>query len=148
MDKTQIEKNIESIRKTGQKLDKLIQDTGLATIEHVEAHGDVRLVNRLYLALPKGARKAAFTEWLLAHAKVQANAGENKKEAPFVYAKEKTTNIAGAVQKPWFDFKPDPAPDQVFDVMKALTALLNKAGKANEVTDPALLAKLQAVVAE
>lgn len=147
MDKTQIEKNIESIRKAGLKLDKLIQETGLATLAHIDAHGDVRLMNRLYLALPRGARKAAFSSWALAFGKVVANTGDNKKENPFAYAKDRVSDLAQAAVKPWYDFKPDPEPDQLFDVVKAINSIIARAGKADKVSDPKLLEALQQMAA-
>ncbi len=61
----------------------------------------------------------------------------------FIYAKDKATDLAGAIGNPWYDFAPEKAPDEMFDVRKALTALLNRAGKANNVNDTDLLAKLR-----
>ena len=143
MDKAAIEKAIDSIAKAGKKLDGDIQAAAVGCINHIEACGDVRLFNRLFLAMPKGARKGALTQWALAFGKVEANTGDNKKEAPFIYAKDKATDLAGAIGNPWYDFAPEKAPDEMFDVRKALTALLNRAGKANNVNDTDLLAKLR-----
>ncbi|CAB1282911.1 Phage protein [Xylella phage Cota] len=143
MDKAQIEKAIDSIAKQGKKLDGDIQAAAVGCINHIEACGDVRLFNRLFLAMPKGARKSALTQWALAFGKVEANTGDNKKEQPFTYAKDKTTDLAGAIGNPWYDFAPEKAPDEMFDVRKALTALLNRAGKAQNVNDAELLAKLR-----
>lgn len=136
---------IVGIGKAGLKLDNEIQLVGLSVLNHAEKHGDVTLINKLYLALPRGARKAAMTQWLVAFGKVAANTGDNKKEAPFVYDKTKTTDLAGASQTPWFDFAPDKAPDACFDIAAAVAALLKRASKADSVSDPELLAKLQSL---
>lgn len=146
LDKTGIEKAIASILKAGKKLDNDIHVAAVSCLDHVEKHGDVRLFNRLYLAMPAGARKSALTAWALAFGKVSANTGENKKEQPFVYEKAKDSNIPEAIAKPWYNFAPDKQPDEVFDVVKALNAIINRAGKAQSVNDPELLGKLTALV--
>lgn len=143
----QIEASIKRISTAGKKLDADIQAAGLGCINHIDQHGDVRLVNRLYLAMPKGSRKTALAQWLLAFGKVSANTTETKKDSPFVYAKDKPTMLAEAATKPWYDFAPEKAPDELFDVMKALEAVLNRAGKAGKVSDPDLLSNLRALVA-
>lgn len=145
MGKDQIETTIKRIETNGKKLDADIQAAAVGCINHIETCGDVRLFNRLFLALPKGARKSALTQWGLAFGRMEANTGETKKEQPFVYAKDKTTDIMGAQQNPWYDFAPDKAPDEIFDVRKALAALLNRAGKANSVSDNELLSKLRSL---
>ena len=144
MDKAQVEATIKRIETNGKKLDADVQAAGLGCLAHIEAHGDVRLFNRLYLAMPKGSRKSALTQWGLAFGRIAANTdADSKKEQPFVYAKDKTTNLADATMNPWYDFAPDRKPDEVFDVRKALAALLARAGKANSVNDGELLAKLR-----
>ena len=143
MDKAAIEKAIVVIAKAGKKLDEDIQAAAVGCINHIETCGDVRLFNRLYLAMPKGSRKNALTQWALTFGKVEANLGDNKKEQPFIYAKDKTTDLAGGIENPWYDFAPDKAPDEMFDVRKALTVLLNRAGKAQNVTDDNLLTQLR-----
>lgn len=143
LDASGIEAAIASILKNGKKLDGDIQQAAVSCLDHIEKHGDVRLFNRLYLAMPKGARKSALTAWGIAFGKIEANSGENKKEQPFVYAKDKTTNLPLAIAEPWFNFSPDKAPDEVFDVVKALKSLLARAGKANAVNNPELLAALR-----
>ena len=145
LDKAGIEKAIVSIQKAGKKLDNDIHVAAVSCLDHLDKHGDVRLFNRLYLAMPQGARKSALTAWALAFGKLAANTAENKKEQPFVYAKEKDSNIPEAIAKPWYMFSPDKQPDEVFDVVKALASIISRAGKANSVNNPELLAKLTAL---
>lgn len=147
MDKAAIEKAIDSIAKTGKKLYGNIQAAAVGCINHIDQCGDVRLFNHLFLAMPKGAPKGALRQWALAFGKIEANTGDNKKEAPFIYAKDKTTDLAGAIGNPWHGFAPEKAPAEMYDVRKALTALLNRAGKANTVNDADLLAKLRQLTA-
>lgn len=127
----EIDKSIAQIKTSGTKLDKLIQDTGVDVLTHFAEHKDTGLVNRLYLAMPAGSRKTALASWLMTHCAVIANAdAKTKKEQPFLYAKDKATNPTAGAQDPWYNHKPDAAPDQVFDLQKAVKALLVKAQKA------------------
>lgn len=146
LDKAGIEATIKRITTNGKKLDSDIQAAGVGCLDHLNKHGDVTLFNRLYQALPKGARKSAMTAWALAFGQVAANTGDNKKEAPFVYDKTKTTQLAEAMANPWFDFSPDKLPDEVFDVRAALASLLKRAAKSPDVNDSELYAKLQELV--
>jgi hypothetical protein len=100
--------------------------------------------------MPKGSRKLALAEWLLAFGKVEANTDDKTKKAlPFVHSKTKQTNISMATAKPWFDFKPEPTVDQAFDFQKLLLGLLSKADKAaqgdKEIVGADLLAKVRAL---
>lgn len=130
----EINKAIDGIAKSGAKLDKAIQDTGVAVLEHFAEHKDTGLVNRLYLALPKGARKAALAAWLLKFCAVVPNTDtKTKGEQPFVYAKDKTTDALAAAQSPWYDYKPEKAVDEMFDLQKAVRGLLTKLAKSAKV---------------
>lgn len=133
-DLSALNKEIAAIKVAGAKLDDRIQNAGVAVLEHFAVNKDTGLVNRLYDALPRGARKTAFVSWLLAHCAVIANADPKTKEAqPFVYAKDKTTNAEAAAADPWYNHKPDPKPDDVFDLQKAVKALLARAAKAKTI---------------
>lgn len=127
LDATGIDTMIVSITKRGKKLDGDIQLCALSCLAHIEAHGDVRLFNRLYLAMPKGSRLEALTQWALAHGKVKANEGDNKKANPFVFDKDRKTDMANATKKPWYTFAKPKAPDEVFDYIKALQKIAEKA---------------------
>lgn len=148
-DLAKLNKAIDSIAARAKKLDMDIQVAGLSAIAHLEKTGDIGAVNRLFLALGKGHRKSALTAWLLAFAKVVANAGEDKKDKPFVYAKDKNTMLEEADASPWFDFKPEPDPDEVFDLQAAVAALIKKAGTKQLASGgDALRKKLEALVAD
>lgn len=141
---------IAGITAMGAKLDAVIQDAALSVIWHVEKHGDVTLVCELYNGMPKGSRKLALAEWLLAFGKVEANVDAKTKAAlPFTFAKDKETKLDMAIAKPWFDFKPEAPVDLAFDFQKLLMGLLNKAGKAaqsdKEIIGADLLAKVRAL---
>jgi hypothetical protein len=135
-----IEAAITSIATAGTKLDNQIQTVGVATLVHFKQHGDVRLVNRLYLALGKGARHAALSSWLLAYGAVVASTDKaTKAEKPFICAKGadgkwlKVTNPEAAALDPWHSHKPSKSPDMVLDLQGAIRAILKKAKTATSI---------------
>jgi hypothetical protein len=149
-DTGELGKFIDGIKRKGAALDADIQLAGCSALQRVEDHGDIGYVNRLYLALPAGARKSAMTSWLLAYGSLSANDKDDKDVKPFIFSKDKATNVAGALADPWFDHKPDPDPDQVFDLAKMLKAVLKraqaKAAKGSQVTHMHLLTQVQALL--
>lgn len=147
-----IVKAIDSIANRGKKLDADIQLAGLSVLDHIQQHGDVTLANRLFLALPKGARKLAMAEWFLAFGKLSANLDKaTAKDLPFVYAKDKTTNLEGAIELPWYECKPEKAVADAFDVQAEVAKLLKRVAAFQqskpdgEVKGADLIAKLQAL---
>jgi hypothetical protein len=126
-DKAELNKFIDSIATRGKKLDHDIHVAACSALTHLGDHGDIGFVNRLFLALPKGARKAAMTSWLLTHGALKANTEGDKATKPFVFDKTKTTDVEAGKNDPWFDHKPDQAPDTVFDLQAALMGVLKKA---------------------
>lgn len=129
-----LNKEIAAIKTAGAKLDARIQIAAVAVLEHFAQYHDNGLVNRLYHAMPAGSRKSALTSWLLTHCAVSANTDKaTKQEQPFVYDRTKKTDPEAGEADPWYSHKPDKAPDEVFDLQKAVRALLAKAGKAESI---------------
>ena len=127
----QLVKQFAFITRAGEKLDAFIQNTSIDTLEHFVEHNDARMVDRLYLALPKGARHAAMGEYILRYFAVVANTDPaTKKERPFLNAPDKVNDLDGAKADKWFNCKPSPAPDQLFDLQSAVRGLLKKAAKS------------------
>ena len=149
-DTAELGKMIDSIKKRGALLDADIQLAGCSALGRLAEHGDIGYVNRLYLALAAGARKAAMSSWLLSYGSLVANDKEDKAEKPFVFSKGKATNVEKAQADPWFDHKPDPDPDQVFDLQKMLKAVIGKAqkkaAKGIQVQHMHLLSQVQALL--
>lgn len=127
----EIDAAITKIAKSGAALDALIQTTGVSVLIHFNEHHDAALVNRLFLALNAGSRKTALASWLLQYGALMVNTDPaTKKERPFLYLKDGTTNPEGAAEDMWYNHKPEKAIDEVFDLQKAVRSLLAKAGKA------------------
>jgi len=130
-DAAELGKHIDGIKASGAKLDKAIHIAACSALALLAAHNDTTFVNRTYLSMPAGSRKAALTSWFLAHGALAANAdAKGKKEAPFVYTKDKATNVEAGMLDPWFNHKKDPAPDAVFDLQEAFSKLMERVAKA------------------
>jgi hypothetical protein len=122
---------IGSIKKAGKKLDGMIQVAGLSILNHIQLHGDITQFEALWAAMPQGARKNALAEWAFKFGKLSANTDANTKSVkPFLFDREKRTDLFGAEDQPWFMFKPEKPVDQEFDFQKLLGMLLAKADKA------------------
>lgn len=134
-----ITKEIGLIKTAGAKLDERIQLAGLSVLSHAHQHGDITVVNQLFLALPKGARGKALAEWLLAFGNVQKNTDKaSAKLAPFSYAKDRTAKgeeelakvMTAAADTPWYKFAPEPKVVDMFDFGAALARLMKAAEQA------------------
>ncbi len=126
-----ITKAIESIQRRGEKLDADIQHAGLSILSHIDQHGDVTLLCRLFTAMPKGSRRNALAEWAFAFGKVKPNLDStSSKELPFLLDKEGSTDLEAAAAKPWYTFKPEKPVSEEFDFAGMLQALIKKADAA------------------
>lgn len=143
-----LNKEIKSIGLAAGKLDDRIQAAGLSAIWHFgvrtnaagELIGDVGFINRLYKSLGKGARHVAFTEWVTKFGGVSANVGADKKDNPFIKDANKSVDLQGAQELPWFDCKPSKAPDEVLDYYGLLMKALAKKAKEGQTVKHAALA--------
>lgn len=126
----ELNKAIDSVINRGKKLDDSIQLLGLSLMGHTDKHGDITLMNRLLVSFPKGSRRNAFAEWALKFGKYSLNTGADKKDVPFHFDRERTTDLLGAEGTMWTEFKPEQDLDKVFDFGAMLQALIKKADQA------------------
>jgi hypothetical protein len=109
-------------------------------------HNDVGPINRLYKAMPKGTKSSAMVSWLLAYGAVIANDdAATKADMPFKYTKDKAFKLDDAAKDPWFNHKPEPKADEVFDLAKAVEAVIKRA-QGKQLVHGELLTGLQALV--
>lgn len=134
-----ITKAIESISKRGAKLDADIQVAACSIVAHIEKHGDITLAERLITAMPKGSRKLALVEYMLAFAKIRLLDKTNPDDAEaiasgrvFAFAKDKTTDIEGAIATAWHEFKKEKEVLEAFDVQAAVQAVLKRVASARK----------------
>lgn len=139
-DVSTINKAITSIRTSGAKLDALIQTTACDVLEHFQQHRDTGLVNRLYLAMPRGSRGTALADWLLKFVAVKVNTDKDSKaDQPFAFDKDKVEammaegNLAKARATNWYDLKKEKSLEEVFDVQKAFKAMLRHIERSTKV---------------
>ena len=138
MSAAEINKAIASITVRGKKLDADIQACGLSVLNHATAHGDTTLADKLVNALPKGARKLALVEWMLAFGQIAKLDGTNAADKQRIYAgsffkldRAKVLNIEGATKLPWYDCKPEKPVLEAFDAQAAVGQVLAKLTKAS-----------------
>lgn len=118
----------------------------MSALTAMSKHNDIGPVNRLYLAMPKGTKSSAMVAWLLAYGAIVANEGEDKADKPLKYTKDKEYKLTEAGKDPWFNFKPEPKADEVFDLAKAVEGIIKKA-QGKELVHGELLTGLQGLVA-
>lgn len=148
-DVSKMDTAIKSIKARGHKLDADIHLVALSAVAHFAKCGDVGVMNRLYLALPKGARHVAMTSWLTQFGGVMANTAEGKESTPFIKDKNKVVDMEGGEDTPWFECKPSASPDEVVDFYSLVMRVITKKTKqGQEVKNAALLARLAPILAQ
>ena len=130
-----ITKAITSIAGRGKALDKDIHIAGVSVLAHANEHGDTTLADKLVQAMPKGARKLALVEWMLAYGQLAKLDPKLDKDAIaagrlFKLDRSRTYNEAGAIETSWTEFKPEAAVHTAFDAQAAVTSLLARLNKA------------------
>lgn len=132
-----INKAIDSIKNRGAKLDASVQLAGLSVLTHASEHGDTTCADRLIQAMPKGARKLALVEWMLAYGQVRKLDPKNADEAirikggqTFAIDRSRTLDIESAQGKAWHEFKPEAAIATAFDAQAAVASLIARLKKA------------------
>lgn len=147
-DKAVFIKEVENWGKRGTKWAKDGHILAVSALAISAAHGDIGPVNRLYLAMPNGTKREAMTSWLLAYGALMANTDSaTKKDKPFIYTKDKEFKVDAGAADPWYNHKPDKAPDEVFDVQKALEAVIKKA-QGKELVHGELIGEVSALLSK
>ena len=147
---------IKSIKTNGAKLDLAIHVAALSAVKIAckaegVGTGNIHFVNQLYAAMPKGARHAALTAWLITFGGLMANEGENKDTTPFIHDSNKALDLEGGTAMPWYNMKQSPKPDAVLDVLKLTLAVIKKAKapkEGQELAHAAMIERLEALAEE
>lgn len=131
----EITKAITSIKGRGAKLDADIHRAAVSILNHATEHGDTTLADNLVHAMPKGARKLALVEWMLAFGQIAKLDKEADKDAIaagrlFKLDRTRKLDIEGAIATPWTDFKPEAAVLDAFDVQAAVASVMGRLTKA------------------
>jgi hypothetical protein len=133
----EINKAISSIKGRGAKLDGDIHRAGVSVLAHATKHGDTTLADNLVHAMPKGGRKLALVEWILAFGQVakldpKADKAAIAEGRLFKLDRERKYDEAGAIGTPWTEFKPEAAVHTAFDVQAAVQSVLRRMKSAAE----------------
>lgn len=129
---TEILSTIKTIRSTGKKLDKLIQQAALGCVAHSCHSGDVTLGQKLVDALPDGVRKNAllgFLEEFGQFAIVKRSVVYIRVQRLFDRCNGNvaaTDEYVESIDKHWTAFKPEPLPKSKYDCMVELKAFVEK----------------------
>ena len=147
----EVDAAIASIARRGLKLDADIQGAALAILQHVHDHREVSLVQKIFNAMPKGARRNSLAHWFVRFGEVAVNTDkESAKVRPFLFAKDRSTNLAGAETMPWYAAKEEKALAEEFNFAGQLAALLKRATEAQssgkKLVGAEVLAKVQAAL--
>ena len=131
----EINKAIISIHGRGAKLDGDIHRTGVSVLAHASEHGDTTLADKLVHAMPKGGRKLALVEWMLAHGQLAKLDPKADKDAIaegrlFKLDRSRKYDEEGAIATPWTEFKPEANVLTAFDVQAAVQSVLKRMQKA------------------
>src|SRR5512139_37124 len=131
----EIEKSLKSLFARGAKLDRDIHVVGVSVLSHASEHGDTTLADKLVLSMPKGSRKLALVEWMLAYgqiAKLDKVADKDAIAAGRLFKLDRTRklDLEGAAATPWTDFKPEAAVLDAFDVQAAVASVMGRLTKA------------------
>ena len=139
---------INSIKTRGANLDSSIQLAALSVLAHASEHGDITLADKLVMAMPKGGRKLALVEFMLAFGQVAKKANA-KTGAVFTLDKTRVLDLASADAKPWTEFKKEASISTAFDAQAAVLSLINRLrGTTLAITNrEAALKEAQALVA-
>lgn len=126
-----ITKAIVSIQGRGAKLDGDIHVAGVSVLAHASQHRDTTLADRLVNAMPKGARKLALVEWMLAFGQMAKLDPKLDKEAIaagrlFKMDDTRTLDIPGAIGMPWVEFKKEADVITAFDAQAAVKSVLTR----------------------
>lgn len=129
-----INKAIASIQNRGAKLDGDIHLCGVSALAHASEHGDPSLCDKLVQAMPKGSRKLALVEWMLAHGQIVTLDAKAAKETGRVFALDRTKvlDLEAAMAKSWVEFRKEAAPATAFDAQKAVQSVLTRLNAASK----------------
>lgn len=142
--KSDVRKQIASIRKRGARLDTDIHNCAVATLEHIQGSRDVTLATELVAAMPRSGRREALIHWYRENAPVRFNVKDEafkidkkrEQEVDGFEAEREQGRLAGVDVEagnatPFYDLTPERPPAQ-YDLEKAVNSFIRVIKKARE----------------
>lgn len=158
MDQKQFDVAVALVKSTGEKMDGMLHECAMFSLEQLNLHGNNGAANRLLGAFNKSSRKEALFVWFN-----DFGMCKRAKDNTLVYAGKKklfwegqeitaTDILVFADENPFFDYTKEIKPASSYDVMKGIKSILSRASKMQQngltVEHAELVASLQALVAE
>ncbi len=146
------------VKSTGEKMDGMLHECALYSLEQMNLHGNNGAANRLLGAVNKSVRKEALFVWFN-----DFGMCKRQKDNTLVYAGKKVLSWEGetiqgeeviilADENPFYDYTKEIKPASSYDVMKGIKSILARASKMQQkgltVEHAELVATLQALVTE
>lgn len=146
------------VKSTGEKMDGMLHECALYSLEQMNLHGNNGAANRLLGAFNKSSRKEALFVWFN-----DFGMCKRSKDNTLVYAGKKVLSWEGetiqgeeviilADENPFYDYTKEIKPASSYDVMKGIKSILARASKMQQngltVEHAELVATLQALVTE
>lgn len=146
------------VKSTGEKMDGMLHECALYSLEQMNLHGNNGAANRLLGAFNKSSRKEALFVWFN-----DFGMCKRSKDNTLVYAGKKVLSWEGetiqgeeviilADENPFYDYTKEIKPASSYDVMKGIKSILARAKKTAEngltVEHDDLLATLRTLVTE
>lgn len=165
MELKQFTKNVAAIKTMGAKADKMIHESAMFALEHLNVHGNNSPANQLTSALSASMRKEALVTWFLAFGMCKRDSKDNT----LVYAGKKELKLdehgcpspSGSVISgldilpfaddiPFYNFTKETKASDVYDIEKAILRIVKQAAKFNKegkkVEHVELLSRLSEIV--
>lgn len=158
MDQKQFDVAVALVKSTGEKMDGMLHECALYSLEQLNLHGNNGPVNRLLGAFNKSSRKEALFVWFN-----DFGMSKRAKDNTIVYYGKKKLAFEGeevsaqdililADEKPFYDYTKEIKPASSYDVMKGIKSILARASKMQQngltVEHAELVSSLQELVTE
>lgn len=125
-------RKIALVRASGDKLNKLIHETGMAALKHAHAHGDAQYCQQLVMACPASMRRSMLIAWFGKYSPVVVK--DSQDWTAKIHKQDSKLfvpwNIEAADNEPFYVLA-EKNPEKVYD-FKALVAMVERLGKAIE----------------
>ena len=134
MDQKQFDVAVALVKSTGEKMDGMLHECAMFSLEQLNMHGNNGAANRLLGAFNKSSRKEALFVWFN-----DFGMCKRAKDNTLVYAGKKKLTWEGtpvnnldelliiADENPFYDYTKEIKPASSYDVMKGIKSILSRA---------------------
>ena len=116
---------LDSIKKSGAKLEQDIHTAAVSALDHAAQHGNIGFMTRLIDVLPGFSRRNALIAWAIEFGPFKPSEDGKSVE----HDKHGKVDLSSGEKTPFWEFKPE-APFKPFDLQAELAKLVKRAEKA------------------